>query len=304
MMVLRSQAQLSHQVEVTVTDILLDAVAPTIDIDDIATGVEATSVGLSVTITGGTYDTLAYSWTASGGTLTNATTATPTWTRPTVSVATDYTISLTVTATGTGTMATDGTSATRSDTETGRVLNALATPNAPTLDAAGSNSLTVRVSAVPGATSYKWRYSTDSTVNDFDPSTTSTSSVVTITGLTPTTNYWIDVQALDAESQVTPFSADLATATIAGVAAPTVMIGSIDTVEAGSATRLRPRLAAETTMATPTTSGEIISDPPWGTIADDDEASATFNAGNPSAAADHHCTMYGDRIRGRHKRTE
>ena len=81
------------------------AVAPDIAIDPVPAGREGSAVPLSATLTGGRYDTLAYSWGVSHGTLANAETATPTWTRPRISADTVVTIRLTVTVTGDGTNA-------------------------------------------------------------------------------------------------------------------------------------------------------------------------------------------------------
>ena len=89
------------------------AVAPTVSINDPGDGQGGTSVGLSVTLGGGTYTSIAYSWSVSsgGGSLTNATTATPTWTRPDVDVQTLVAIRCDVTVTDSS----DSTTATNFD---------------------------------------------------------------------------------------------------------------------------------------------------------------------------------------------
>ena len=92
---------------------LPDAVAPTVTIPAVADGVGGTSIQLAASVGGGTYDSIAYAWTVTHGTLDDATSATPTWTRPaSITVDTVATIGLTVTVGGDGTIAKDGTSAT------------------------------------------------------------------------------------------------------------------------------------------------------------------------------------------------
>ena len=89
---------------------LPDVDAPTVTIDTVAAGNENTMVQLGATVSGGTYDTIEYAWTVSGGMLDDSTSATPTWMRPEVTADQQFTIGLTVTARGTGTVAADGTS--------------------------------------------------------------------------------------------------------------------------------------------------------------------------------------------------
>ena len=90
---------------------LPDAVAPTVVINSIQAGDEGTTVQLGATLSGGTYDSVAYSWSVTGGTLDDSTSATPTLTRPDVDSDTNFSAALTVTASGTGTNAADGTTA-------------------------------------------------------------------------------------------------------------------------------------------------------------------------------------------------
>ena len=118
---------------------LINAVAPSVTINTIPTGGENTTVRLGATLSGGSYDgDVEYAWTASGGTLTGADTATPTWRRPSVSSSTNYDIDLTITVRGTGTNAQDGTNASRSaTTRTATVTNVL-----PVAAAAQSGSIT------------------------------------------------------------------------------------------------------------------------------------------------------------------
>ena len=86
--------------------------APTVTIQAVASGIEATTVTLMATVgDGGTYDgSVEYAWRVSGGTLNEATAAAPVWTRPAVTGDSPYTIDLTITVRGTGTVADDGTS--------------------------------------------------------------------------------------------------------------------------------------------------------------------------------------------------
>ena len=142
-----------------------DAAPPTVTIDAIGAGDEGTSVQLSASVTGGTYDSIAYAWTADEGTLSGATTATPTWTRPQVSATKNVTLRLSVTVRGTGTNARSGTSATRSATRAASVRNLLPVAVAPsvTIDAiaAGDEGASVGLSAsVTGgrydAIDYSW----------------------------------------------------------------------------------------------------------------------------------------------------
>ena len=96
------------------------------------------------------------------------------------------------------------------------------TPSAPTLVSRTTTTLTVRVAEVDGATSYRFRYSTNSSVTDFDPGIVSADNEVTITGLSPNTNYWIDARAQNSAGS-SSYSADLATSTSAlATPAPTV----------------------------------------------------------------------------------
>ena len=115
-------------------------------IDSVSAGREGTRVTLGATVTKGTgvYDTVAYSWSVTGGTLTGANTSTPTWTRPQVSAATNYTISLTVTFSGGGTTARSGTSFTIRDTEVSSVTD---TP--PALPNASLGNFNALIGAVP-----------------------------------------------------------------------------------------------------------------------------------------------------------
>lgn len=99
------------------TPVLPNASAPTVTITPVGAGTEGTTVRLSATTNGGTYDSLAYTWTVSGGTLDDATLASPTWTRPQVTAETDYTIDLDIVASGDGTTAVNNTTDSASATQ-------------------------------------------------------------------------------------------------------------------------------------------------------------------------------------------
>ena len=162
-----------YKLEVTGTargaDSLPSAAAPSVTINTIADGDEGATVQLGANVTGGIYDgAVEYAWTATGGTLANADTATPTWTRPTVSANTNYTVRLTVTARGTGTNARNGTSATANTSRTAQVRNLAQLPVAAaptvTIDAipAGDEGYAVQLGAnvtggtYDGAVAYDW----------------------------------------------------------------------------------------------------------------------------------------------------
>ena len=145
------------------------AAAPTVSINAIAAGDEGTTVRLGATLVGGTYDgALEYAWTVDAGRLANAASATPTWTRPTVSADTDYTVRLTVTARGRGTAAQRGSSARATANRAARVLDVAQLPvaAAPSVSidaiAAGDEGTTVTLGATldggthDGAVAYQW----------------------------------------------------------------------------------------------------------------------------------------------------
>ena len=94
------------------------------------------------------------------------------------------------------------------------------TPSIPTRTGRTTTSLSLRTTRGSGGTptSYRWRYSTNSTVSNSDPMVTSTGPTVTITGLASGTNYWIDVRANSGAGN-SAYSGNLATATT-GVAPP------------------------------------------------------------------------------------
>ena len=109
------------------------AVAPTVTINPIEAGDEGTTVTLGATISGGTYDTLTYAWTADEGTLSNAALATPVWTRPQVTETKNVTLRLVVTANGAGTNARSGsTAASTAATRAASVRDVPPLPTAPT----------------------------------------------------------------------------------------------------------------------------------------------------------------------------
>ena len=135
-------ASASHPVLVRqATSSLPAADAPSISINAIPAANERTKVGLSATLSGGAYDgSLEYAWTVTGGTLDDATSATPTWTRPSVNVNANYIVYLIITARGTGTVARNGTSDTSRTSRTAIVQNI----ELPVADAPG-----VSINAIP-----------------------------------------------------------------------------------------------------------------------------------------------------------
>ena len=87
--------------------VLQVAAAPSATINPIPSGAPGTTVRLSRTLTGGRYDAIDNAWRVGGGTLDDASLASPTWTRPNTpgNVAVDYGVG----ARGTGTNARAGT---------------------------------------------------------------------------------------------------------------------------------------------------------------------------------------------------
>ena len=91
-------------------------------------------------------------------------------------------------------------------------------PSIPTVSDRGSDQLILGTTAEDFGgtpTLYRWRYSTNDVISDFDPATTSSGPNVTITGLDPDTDYWVDVRAENTSGE-SEYSEDLATSTIAG----------------------------------------------------------------------------------------
>ncbi len=85
--------------------------APWVSINPILTALGGGTADLSANLTGGLYDGAPeYAWSVSGGALNDPTSATPTWTRPSVNANATYTAELTVTVRGTGVNAPNGTS--------------------------------------------------------------------------------------------------------------------------------------------------------------------------------------------------
>ena len=143
----------------TVSNVLPVAAVPAVSIDTIPAGLEGTTVRLTATLTGGLYDTVEYAWTVTGAgagnALDDATLASPTLTRATVSAQQNYTARLTVTVRGTGTLARAGTSAAAGRVNRGFTVNdtppAIPAADAPnvTIDNIpdGNEGTTVRLSA-------------------------------------------------------------------------------------------------------------------------------------------------------------
>ena len=111
---------------------LPDAVAPAVTIAAVTEVDEGDMLDLSVSVSGGIYDTLTYAWTvvSGGGTLSNANTSAPTYNAPAVTADTTVRVRCTITANGNGGIAAIGTSDMGSDTEDFTVLNVAALPDA------------------------------------------------------------------------------------------------------------------------------------------------------------------------------
>ena len=149
------------------------AAAPTVSIDAVPAGDENTGVTLTATLTGGTYDgAVEYDWDVSGGALDDDASATPTWTRPSVTSNTDHTVSLTVTVRGAGTNAQNGGSATANASQTTQVRDVpaqLPPAAAPTVSIdtvpAGDENTAVQLGATltggtyDGSPEYAWSVS-------------------------------------------------------------------------------------------------------------------------------------------------
>ena len=133
------------------------AVAPTVSIDSIAAGDEGTSTTLTATVAGGTYDgSITYAWSVDEGTLNDATAASPTWTRPSVTATKNVDVNLRITVSGTGTNARTGTSASRDATEVSASVRNVAAPTVTVAvsvdDAAPQTGETVTWSRTVGGT--------------------------------------------------------------------------------------------------------------------------------------------------------
>ena len=149
---------------------LPSADAPSVSIDAIAAGDEDTAVRLGATLAGGTWDgVLEYDWSVTGGRLDNRNSATPTWTRPSVTANANHTVRLTVLVQGTGTVARTGSSDAADASRTALVRNtaaALPVAVAPTVSIdridAGDEGTTIRLGAAltggtyDGSPEYAW----------------------------------------------------------------------------------------------------------------------------------------------------
>ena len=110
----------------------------------------------------------------------------------------------------------------------GPVSEAPGTPGTPTRTGRTSASLTL--ACTPPTTggapdTYRWRYSTNSTVTDGDPMVTSFGPSVIIPNLSADTNYWIDVRGENTVGN-SGYSGDLATSTLASDQQPTPVEGT------------------------------------------------------------------------------
>ena len=115
------------------TGVRPDAVAPTVTIGAVTEVDEDDTLALSASVSGGTYDSIAYAWSVdSGGGSITGSGASVTYNPPDVSSNTAVTVSCTVTATGDGTLAADGTTDDDTDTEDFTVRVVLPDASAPT----------------------------------------------------------------------------------------------------------------------------------------------------------------------------
>ena len=223
------------------TDQALSAAsAPAVTIGAVGTVAEDGTQQFTAAVSGGTYDTLTYAWTvvSGGGSITGAGGL---YTPADVNADTSARVRCTVTARGTGNNALDGTSDTSTDTELFTVTVVVVavapgTPTIPTLVSRTANSVTVRTTPGSGGAvvTYRWRYSTNATVSNQDPMTTSAGPTDTISGLSPDTDYWIDVRGENDEGE-SVYSGNLATSTavddttLPNAVAPAVAVGAVGT---------------------------------------------------------------------------
>ena len=199
---------------------------------------------------------------------------------------------MTVTVTGNDTTAARGTEDKSNDTETIRVIN-VPVPVAPGIPGSprrsgrtgSSLSLTCDAPSSGGAPSrYRWRYSTDSDVADSDPKVTSTGPAVTISGLEPGTDYWIDVRAENSAGQ-SDYTSDTATSTLPVAVAPTVRIAPVDSVEEGRTRTLTASVSGGTYDGDPVYTWEVVTEG-GGEIPDPQGESVTYRAPSVTASTD------------------
>ena len=140
-----------------------------VSINAVAAGNEGTSVGLRATISKGTgvYDSVGYAWTVDEGTISGASTATPTWTRPQVAATKNVTLRLVLTLKGTGSTARNGTSAALSQVTRSATVRNVVVPDTtvPVLQSAVTNAAGTTITLT-----YNEALDTGSTpaVDDFD----------------------------------------------------------------------------------------------------------------------------------------
>ena len=218
------------------------AQAPTVTIDSVVSVEAGEDLTLNAVISGGLYDELYYSWEIvtdpPWGSLVSPTDgASVVFRAGNPVMAESVTVRCIVNVIGQGINAENNSLDEAEDTEEFTVLAVVvilpvpATPSAPTLFSPTNTSLALQVEAVAGAAGYRWRYSIDATINDFDPMVSSTGTEVTITGLDADTDYWIDVRAENSAGE-SDYSGDLATSTLLdapNVPATPTLVGRTDT---------------------------------------------------------------------------
>ena len=132
-----SETANAARVTIAVSDQLPVASAPSLSIGSVADIDEGDSVQISVTPTGGVYDTIAYAWVVrSGGGTISGSGSTVTYNSPSVTADTEIVIDVDATVRGTGTNARSGTSDTTSSSEDDSVrfdVNNVAAPVSVTI---------------------------------------------------------------------------------------------------------------------------------------------------------------------------
>ena len=179
---------------------LPDAVAPAITISDVDTVAEGDPVVLTLSVVGGTYDTISYAWAIDSesfgtGSLSNSDTVSATYTSGDIDNNSGVAISCTVTVTGTGATVAAGTTAVVTDVVNFAVAQQVETPTPLDTPTAPSGVPTT-------SSSIRWTLDNDDDeadgfelqYEDIDTSATTIEDVgyagsVTITGLRPSADY-------------------------------------------------------------------------------------------------------------------
>ena len=246
----------------TPTTTLRNAVAPTVSISGQASVIENGSLSLSAGVSGGTYDTLAYAWSATSGSITGSGSSV-TYNAPDVSSNTTVTISVTVTANGTGTNAISGSFATRSDNHSITVNNSgaiLGNAIAPTVSISGQASViengSLSLSAgVSGGTydtlAYAWSATSGSITGSGSSVTYNAPDVSSNTSVTITLVVTARGTGTDAARNTSDTNRDTHSVTVSNVAspdaiAPRVSVTGSTSVGSGGTLRIRSSVSGGT----------------------------------------------------------